>query len=147
MNTLIINYFDAEAAIIGRIRAQVPELKDVLSPFSVGDMVEASQPSPAVHVIYGGDNVTGNEAGNGARRIIDQRWLIVLAVRTPKAQLQNTTEIRILAGELIPKIINALQGWAATEWMRPLVRVNGPSAGYSSSFAYFPFMFEGRILT
>jgi len=147
MNALITNYFDAEAAIMQRISAQMPELKSVLSPFSIGDMVEASQPSPAVHVIYGGDNVTGNEAGQGARRIVEQRWLIVLAIRTPKAQLQNTTEIRSLAGELIPKIINALQGWAPTEWMRPLVRVNGPAAGYSSSFAYFPFMFEGRILT
>lgn len=147
MNALITNYFDAEPAIIERISTQVPELKSVLSPFSIGDMVEASQPSPAVHVIYGGDNVTGNEAGNGARRIVEQLWLIVLAIRTPKAQLQNTTEIRSIAGELIPKIINALQGWSPTEWMRPLVRVNGPAAGYSSSFAYFPFMFEGRIIT
>lgn len=147
MNELINNYFGAEDAIVKRLTEQVPELKAVLTPFSIGDMVESSQPSPAVHVIYGGDVVSGNETGNGARRTIDQRWLVVLAVRTPKAQLQNTSEIRVLSGELIPKVLRSLQGWAPVEWMRPLGRVSGPAAGYSSSFAYFPFMFEGRIIT
>jgi hypothetical protein len=147
MNELINNYFGAEDAIVKRLQEQVPELKAVLTPFSIGDMVESSQPSPAVHVIYGGDAVSGNEAGNGTRRTIDQRWLVVLAVRTPKAQLQNTSEIRVLSGELIPKVLRSLQGWAPVEWMRPLGRVSGPAAGYSSSFAYFPFMFEGRIIT
>lgn len=147
MNELISNYFGAEDAIVKRLQEQVPELKAVLTPFSIGDMVESSQPSPAVHVIYGGDVVSGNETGNGVRRTIDQRWLVVLAVRTPKAQLQNTSEIRVLSGELIPKVLRSLQGWAPVEWMRPLGRVSGPAAGYSSSFAYFPFMFEGRIIT
>lgn len=147
MNELISNYFGAEDAIVRHLQEQVPELKAVLTPFSIGDMVESSQPSPAVHVIYGGDVVSGNETGNGARRTIDQRWLVVLAVRTPKAQLQNTSEIRVLSGELIPKVLRSLQGWAPVEWMRPLGRVSGPAAGYSSSFAYFPFMFEGRIIT
>ena len=147
MNELISNYFGAEDAIVKRLQEQVPELKAVLTPFSIGDMVESSQPSPAVHIIYGGDVVSGNETGNGARRTIDQRWLVVLAVRTPKAQLQNTSEIRVLSGELIPKVLRSLQGWAPVEWMRPLGRVSGPAAGYSSSFAYFPFMFEGRIIT
>lgn len=147
MNELITNYFEAEASIVARLQQEVPGLKSVLTPFSIGDMVESSQPSPSVHVIYGGDAVSGNEAGSGTRRTIDQRWLIVLAVRTPKAQLQNTTEIRTLAGELIPQVLRSLQGWAPVTWMRPLGRVSGPAAGYSSSFAYFPFMFEGRIIT
>lgn len=147
MNALITNYFEAEESIIKRLRESVPELKDVLTPFSVGDMVESSQPSPSVHVIYAGDSVVANEAGKGTNRMIDQKWLIVLAVRTPKAQLQHTSEIRTLAGPLIPKVLGCLQGWAPTDWMRPLGRASGgPSAGYSSSFAYFPFMFEGRFV-
>jgi hypothetical protein len=148
MNPLITNYFEAEDAIVQRIRESVPELKDVLTPFSVGDMVESSQPSPSVHVIYAGDVVPSGQAGQGASKLVDQRWLIVLAVRTPKAQLQHTSEIRTLAGPLVPKVLGCLQGWAPVSWMRPLGRASGgPSAGYSSSFAYFPFMFEGRIIT
>lgn len=147
MNALIVNYFEAEDAIVQRLTTAVPEAASVLTPFSIGDMVESSQPSPAIHVIYGGDVVAGNEAGQGTRRTIDQRWLVVIAVRTPRAQLQSTIEIRSLAGLLVPKVLGALQGWAPTAWMRPLGRVGGPAAGYSSSFAYFPFMFEGRIIT
>lgn len=147
MNSLITDYFAAEQAIVDRLTTSVPDLKQVLTPFSIADMVESSQPSPAAHVIYGGDSVVGNEAGSGSSRTINQRWLVVLAVRTPKAQLQNTTEIRVLAGTIIPKILGSLQGWAPVTWMRPLGRVSGPAAGYSSSFAYFPFMFEGRIIT
>lgn len=147
MNPMIANYFEAESAIVKKLSDDVKEVKDILTPFGIDDMVESSQPSPALHVIYGGDVVTGGTVGNGERRTIDQRWLIVLAVRSPKAQLQRTAGIRDLSGKIIPKVLASLQGWAPVKWMRPLVRVSGPAAGYSSSFAYFPFMFEGRIFT
>jgi hypothetical protein len=141
-----MNYFDAEAAIVERLNDLLPELKAVLTPFSIGDMVEASQLSPTVHVIYGGDQVASTE-GRGQKAMISQRWLIVLAVRAPKAQLQQTSDIRVVAGDIIPNLLQALQGWQAIPQMRPLVRVNGPAAGYSSTFAYFPFLFEGLLVT
>ena len=148
MNPLIVNYFEAEDAIVQRLRDNVPELKDVLTPFGLAEMMESSQGSPVVHVVYAGDNVAGNDAGQGASRVVVQKWLVILAVRTPKAQLQKTTEIRTLAGTIVPKVLGCLQGWAPVSWMRPLGRASGgPPAGYSSSFAYFPFMFEGRIIT
>lgn len=152
----ITDYFGAEAAIEARLKELVTDVpaKHVFTPFSVADMMESSQPSPSIHLIYAGDIV--QNSGNAApgvsrpgltRQPIDQRWLVVLAVRSAKAQLQDTAEIRSKAGVIIPKVLDALQGWAPVEWMRPLSRVGGPSAGYSSSFAYFPFMFEGRIIT
>ena len=139
-----MNYFNAEAAIIERLKELLPQVK-VLTPFSIGDMIESSQPSPAIHVIYGGDQVAG-ESNNGTKSVIDQRWMIVLAVRTPKAQLQHTADIRTMAGEIVPTLLKALQGWQPIPEMRKLVRVNGPPAGYSSSFAYFPFLFEGQLI-
>lgn len=147
MNPLITNYFGAEAEIVQRLRTSLPELKEVYTPFSLADMLESSQASPAVHVIYGGDRVVNSEVNRGGMRQVDQQWLVILAIRSAKAQLQQTKEIRVEAGILIPRVLDALQGWAPVEWMRPLSRVGGPSAGYSSSFAYFPFMFEGRIVT
>ncbi len=98
-------------------------------------------------MIYAGDKPQLDPAGRGAANIVNQQWLVILAVRSAKAQLQQTKEIRGQAGILVPKVLGALQGWAPVEWMRPLSRVGGPPAGYSSSFAYFPFMFEGRIIT
>lgn len=148
-NELILkDYFEAEKAIVCRLKQEIPELKEVYTPFSLSDMVESSQASPAIHVIYSGDNVKSPEAGQGSAKMIGQKWMVVLAVRNAKSQLQNTTEIRNLAGELIPKLLSALQGWKPTEASRPLVRVAGsPPPGYSSSFAYFPFMFESTIIT
>jgi hypothetical protein len=141
------NYFEAEELIVARLRAEVLELKDILTPFSIADMLQANQNVPAAHIIYVGDNVVGEEAGKGARRVIDQRWMVVLAMRNAKAQLQNTSSVRQDAGLIIPKILNALSGWAPLEYMRPLVRAQAPAVGSSSTFAYFPFMFEGRVIT
>lgn len=148
-NELIFkDYFEAEKAIVCQIKKTLPELKEVYTPFSLSDMVESSQASPAVHVIYVGDNVKSAEAGQGSAKMIGQKWLVVLAVRNAKSQLQNTTEIRNLAGELIPKLLGCLQGWKPTDASRALVRIAGaPPPGYSSAFAYFPFMFEGTIIT
>ena len=151
MNSLITNYFEAEAAIIARLDAEVPGIMKIYTPFDLQGVVESSQASPALHVVYSGDVVGGTnpgpQAGHGASKIVDQRWLVVLAVRTAAAQLQDTTSIRTKAGELIPRVLGALQGWQPVQWMRPLARISGPPAGYSSSFAYFPFLFEGRVTT
>ena len=151
MNKLITNYFAAEQAIVERLRDKVAGIVKIYTPFDLQGVVEASQASPALHVVYAGDGVGGTQpgpqSGSGAGKAVDQRWLVVLAVRTAAAQLQDTTEIRVKAGEFVPQILDALQGWQPVEWMRPLARVGGPSAGYSSSFAYFPFLFEGRVLT
>lgn len=149
MNPLIINYFDPETAIVQRLGLEVPEIKKIYTPFDLQGVVESSQVSPALHVVYSGDVIGGGGAqvGAGTSKAVDQRWLVVLAVRTAAAQLQDTTEIRKKAGELIPRVLGALQGWQPVTWMRPLARVSGPPAGFSSSFAYFPFMFEGRVIT
>src|SRR3712207_2536658 len=124
------NYFEAEGAIVNRLKS-FTGIEKVYTPFSLADMVESSQASPALHVIYAGDVVAGSSVGGGTKRTIDQRWLVVLAVRNPKAQLNDTIAIRADSGVIIPKILDALQGWKPIEWMLPLGRVSGPAAGYS----------------
>lgn len=148
-NPLIENYFEAEEAIVERLGG-IAGIKKIYTPFDVSGAIESSQASPAIHIIYMGDRIDGDDgqkAGSGASRVVHQQWLIVLAVRTAAAQLQHTTQIRIDAGKLIPLILNALQGWQPVPWVRPLVRIAGPQVGYSSSFSYFPFAFEGRVFT
>lgn len=148
MNSLITDYFACEKEIVERIKDSIPELKAVMTPFSLDGMLESSQNAPAVHVIYSGDVVNGNSVGSGAARTITQRWLIVLAVRLANSQLQDTSSIRGNAGELIPKLLACLQGWQPNSAHRPMVRSAGaPPPGYSSAFAYFPYMFETVIIT
>ena len=146
MTNIIANYFEPETAIVARVRAEVPGIKEVYTPFDLAGMVEASQASPALHVIYAGDVAPSDSAGKGETSMLAQRWLVVLAVRSHAAQLQQTSDIRMLAGATIPVLLRSLQGWQPATWMRPLKRVSGPPAGYSSAFAYFPFMFEGRFV-
>jgi hypothetical protein len=148
MNALITDYFAVEPLIVDRIKNALPELKAVYTPFQVGDMMELSQVSPCAHVIWRGDGVnTAQGAGKGVVVPVDQRWLVVLAIRHAGAQLQNTTILRSNAGVLIPTLLGALQGWQPVNWMRPLERVPGPPAGNSPTFGYFPFLFSGRIIT
>jgi hypothetical protein len=139
------NYFEAEPAIVARIQEKVSELKAVYTPFSVADITETTQDSPVAYVIYAGDLVV-EDANAGIRNTIGQKWLVVLAVRSAKSQLKNTMDARTQAGDIIPKLLDSLRGWAPVEWMRPLRRVSGcPPNGFSPTFAYFPFMFEGRF--
>ena len=85
MNPLITNYFAAEQAIVDRLKAEVPGIMKVYTPFDLQGVVESSQASPALHVVYSGDVVGGTnpgpQAGAGAAKVVDQRWLVVLAVR------------------------------------------------------------------
>lgn len=151
----ITDYFGAEPLIIARLKALLVDaesaplvpLAHYFTPFGLAEMQESSQPSPAIHVIYAGDVVTSEAVGQRSRTMINQRWLVILALRNARAQLRDTSELRLAAGVIVPFLLDALQGWAPAEWMRPLGRVSGPPAGYSSTFAYFPFMFEGRIVT
>lgn len=147
-NALITNYFGTEEAIVERLKTELGTLvKDVLTPFSITDMVESSQSSPSIHVIYAGDNIKPSESSNGQARVVAQRWLVVLAVRSPKAQLQQTSDARKTAGGIIPKLLESLQGWTPAQYSRPLSRVAGaPPAGYTAAFAYFPFLFESVII-
>jgi hypothetical protein len=145
---MIADYFAAETAIVARLQERVTAVDSahVFTPFSVDGMLESSQPALCLHVVYSGDVVTASENGR-TKSLVDQRWLVILAVRSAKAQLRDTSDIRAVAGPVITTVLDALQGWAPGEWMRPLGRVSGPPAGYSAAFAYFPFMFQGRIIT
>lgn len=149
-NDLIFNnYFDIEEKLVDAVTcAMGTDIKAVYTPFNVSDMVESSQVTPAVHIIYAGDTIPGAEAGKNVAALVQQRWLVVLAVRHANAQLQDTRQIRSEAGPLILKLLRGLKGIKLTEVGRPLQRIAGaPPVGYSSSFSYFPFLFGVNIIT
>lgn len=140
------NYFAMESEIVDRLRSQVPELVEVYTPFDISDMVELGQVVPAAHVIYRGDTLS-DDVGRGRAVMVTQSWLVVLVVQNSASQMQDTTQIRVDAGLIVSKILAALQGWQPESSTRPLKRVNGVPAGYSAGFSYFPFAFEGELIT
>lgn len=143
-----LNYFALEPAIKARVEAEMPELEEVYTPFSVDQMLQLTNASPSVSIIYAGDRV-GDSVGNGKANAVYQQWLVVLSVNEASAQLGDTSQIRTIAAPLITKLLEALQGWnPQVPRYKVLMRVNaGVSVGSDDSGnAYFPFLFESQML-
>lgn len=146
--TIIQDYFAVEPILLERITAEMPELLEVNTPFSVEDMLQSSNNAPSVSIIYFDDRI-GDSAGGGKTATVYQQWLIVLCVRDASAQLQQTNSIRKEADSLIRKLLDTLQGFNPdVQGYRPFKRANSPvRIGGQSGFAYFPFMFETQMFT
>ena len=141
-----MNYLAIGEQIVERLKSQVPELLEVYTPAEVGDAEQSTQVTPCAHVVYGGDQIAAT-AGGGKANIIPQKWFVILAVNHASAQLGDTSAIRREAGEIIPKILAALNGFKPASSMRPLTRVDASAPVYESTFAYYPFAFEGQLIT
>jgi hypothetical protein len=146
MSSEIVDYFATEALLIAKLQADIPELKAVYTPSDMATVKESSLNTPCAHLLYRGDRVERDQVGRGERATVFQQWVVVLAARHPASQLSDTTKVRSVVGPLVPKLLKSLQGYQPVDWMEPLRRAGGnPIAGASPTFAYFPFLFEGRI--
>ncbi len=141
-----MNYLSIGDEIVARLKSEVPDLLEVYTPSGVGDAVEASLISPCGHVVYGGDQI-GGDAGRGSASVVVQRWFVILAVQESGSQLSDTSNLRQEAGLIMPKILAALQGWQPASSSRPLKRVDASPPVYETTFAYYPFAFEGVLIT
>lgn len=141
------NYLGAESPIIERLKAMVPELGTYV--FSTADMdgvTEASQFTPAAHVLYYGDRLVDGQgrSSTGEVQCVDQVWYVVLVVRNVKDQTTGQAA-RIEAGPLLLKVLKALQGWAPTKEHGPMKRTNGASPGFKAGYIYLPICFTTRV--
>lgn len=135
-----MNYLRIEALLRARIEASVAGLKAVLGAADLAGVSEAAQITPAVHVLYDGDEVV-TRGGDSVAVAVNQRWLVVVAVRNVRNQATGDAA-RAEAGELIWEVLRAVQGWQPAADLGPLARVNGPAPAYISGFAYFPLAFN-----
>lgn len=140
-----MNYLAAEAPIIDKIRAAMPELVGVFAPSDLAGVTEGQQLTPAVHVVYYGDRVVegSGRSYDGAVQTVDQLWYAILVVRNSKQVPQAI--VRQDAGPLAHKLLKSLQGFAPTQAHSPLRRVDGVPPGFKNGFGYLPFLFSTRI--
>ena len=146
-----MNYLAVESLIIDRLTAEVPALRAVLSADALTDLTEGVQTTPAAYVLYDGDDVPstdGKRAGDGARQLVSQRWLVVLAVRNAR----GGADAREDAGPLLTQILAALAGYhpqpaPPAQVYRPLKRAQAPRPGYHAGYGYFPLLFTTEVLT
>lgn len=130
--------------IAARLRAQVPELREV----EVFDELDLKDPRvkqfPAALVLLHEMQPTGS---NSLRKVTtaDQKWLVILAVTSASADADSRSA---KAGPLIPKVVSALQGWepvrntgVALAW-KP-----GPRPDYGKDISYFPLLFSIQVIS
>lgn len=146
---MVADYLSAEPLIVARLRDQVEAVPDanVLTAADLAGVEARAQHTPALHVIYDGDEPAG-EAGQseyGDTQVVQQRWLVVVAVRSARDTLGGAGA-RALAGPLLVAVIQALAGWRPSADHSPMVRANAPRPVFDAGFAYYPQLYRTTIV-
>ncbi|MFW5920923.1 MAG: phage tail terminator protein [Polyangiales bacterium] len=145
------DYLAAEGLLVERLREElttVPE-RHVLTAPDLAEVDEQQQFTPAVHVIYAGDEVVESDdarAGDGGEQIVRQRWYTVAAVRNVR-EPRAGAGAREAAGEILAEILPTLAGWVPGAGYGPLVRRQAPEAAYSHGYFYVPLLWSTTIAT
>lgn len=145
---MIDNALAALPAIISRLKAECPDLREVYDSADSAAVTERQMPTPNAHVIYGGYAVAGSEgtrAGFGKAQIITQRFLVWISVKNARDQASKK-ETLLQAGVLFMGVFKALAGWTPIVGMKPLRMVSPPGAIYTAAFAYIPIAFQGDLV-
>jgi hypothetical protein len=133
-------FMDLEPRLVERIRqsVDVTGLK-ILNGAELAGVKEASQPTPAIHVIY--DGFTARE-DKGLVEIVE-RWITVVAVRNVRSA-RSGEDARQSAGPIMDALFHALLGWQ-TDGIKPLLPANPPRPGFAAGFGYFPLAWSARL--
>ncbi len=149
----LTDYFQAGPAIQARLRAALPDLANVadLAPLAravagavkeeeLAQKIGALVPrSPAVFVGFDADMMTFDADGGGQG--IEQRWLVVLAVRNAADAAKGGALLRD-AGPLLLGVIQALNGWRPDiQYMGELRRIPAPRPFHAPGIGLFPLAF------
>lgn len=137
---MLENWLAAEALIIDRLKAKVPEAKLVQAMPEL-DIENVAQKCPALIVIYQGDRLS-DSALDGQVMIAEQIWSVVVVVKNVKDIAQGAAS-RVEAGLLMTKAIKALSGWQPNaDFKTGLTRINAGGAGYLAGVSWFPLAFK-----
>lgn len=140
-----------EDLLVSRVRDElaadslVPE-RNVFTAADLADVEERQQQTPAVHVIYAGDELVGGGDAEGGAQVLAQRWYTVVAVRNVR-DTRGGAGVRTVAGPILARLIRALSDWTPGPGYTALIRRQGPEAAYSAGFAYYPLLWSSNIVT
>lgn len=139
---MIDNLMLLEAPLMQRLAEQladtVPKVH-VLAAADLAGVTEATQPTPAVHLVYQGYRIVESRSDGGAARI-EQTWLVTVATKNVK-NTRSGAAARSDAGLIAARVAQALMGFKPGPASKPLRLTQGPDAGFSNGFAYLPLAF------
>ena len=128
----------AGEALVGRIRAALPALREVLMIDQYDPNATQPRQLPAAIVLL--QAMRPVEANPQLPRVlVHQQWLVLLAVRSAAREFNaNTAE----AGPLIHPLLAALHGFKPAGVARGFAWVPGPAPSFGRDVTYFPYLFE-----
>lgn len=141
-----MNFLALEPLLIVRLRSRIPAARAVLSAADLADVRQATQVTPALHVLYGGYRPV-EAAGRGAVVRLVQTWYVVAVVRNV-AQGDAAQRVREDACALLDPVLAALIGWAPEHGgahIGPLQLVAAPAPLIEAGYGYFPLAFTAEL--
>lgn len=138
------NHLFLEAALIDRLREQVPAVRLVAGAASLPALSDKASPSPAAYVVYDGEKVVST-SHDGRREIVEQRWLIVLVVR--HAAQDGGAALRESAGELLAALLAALSGFTPPPCTQAIERTSAPKPFYPPGAGWYPLAYLARFVS
>lgn len=141
------NLLALEAVLLARLVEQLADLAPkvhVLAAADLAGVTEATQLTPAVHVVYQGYRVLESKPDGRATRI-EQTWLATVASRN-MATLRTGSAARADAGLIARRVCQALMGFKPPHASKPLRLAEGPGAGFNAGFQYLPLAFVAELV-
>lgn len=137
-------YAEIENDIVAELKAKLPANVHVLTSAELADIAEASQPTPAVHVVYRGYNpLESRQDGRAAR--VELTWLTVISTRNHRSS-RSGDAAREDASALANQVAGALMGFKAKNASDVLKLTSAPPVGYQSGHCYLPIGFTTQTL-
>ncbi|WP_275100147.1 phage tail terminator protein [Sedimenticola hydrogenitrophicus] len=133
----------AESLIVARLKAKLPATVHVLTASDLADVAEGKQPTPAVHVVYGGLRISQDQA-DGQRVEVELIWHTVVAVRNVRG-IRTGEAAREEAGPLLGAVFSALTGHKLAPDLRNLRPTAPPRPGYRKGYGYYPLTWTQRM--
>jgi hypothetical protein len=142
------NFLGAEPLIIERLKAVLPPEVHVLSAADLADVAAEQQPTPAVHVVYGG--YRAEDSRTGATTVVVQSWITVIVTRNV-ADIEQGFHARQAAGPLAGQVMDALYRHRLLRAPNvpfgsgPLRLAAAPAPGFDAGHFYLPLGWECSI--
>lgn len=145
MNSLD-NLMVLEPQIVARLNEHLAGLSPkvhVLAAADLAGVTEATQVTPAVHVVYQNYRVVETRSDGKTARV-EQTWLAIVATKNVK-DTRSGAAARAEAGVIAARVAKALMGFKAESASKPFSLAQGPGAGFSNGFAYLPLAFVAEL--
>ncbi|MBF0272807.1 MAG: hypothetical protein HQL98_12185 [Magnetococcales bacterium] len=134
--------FAAEHPILERLRVCIPTFRQVCGARNLEEIPVVTGTTPALYVLFDGHEPLVNA---GPEQALEQRWLVVVAVRNSREADRGAGERRE-AGPLLWQVCHALVGWRPGPDHGPFRVTTTPGTLVTGGVALFPLRFATRVV-